>query len=80
MLEVEKIAGWVKKLRGAGLVKQFWGGSKIEGGMTNCRVGGICREDGKWWVQKSGGLKLWLILWELWKYFFGKKSQTLHVN
>ena len=53
---VEKIAGLVKKLQGAGWVKQFWGGSKIAGRMTNCRVGGVCREDGKWWVQKSGGI------------------------
>ena len=46
---------WLPQL-GAGWMKQFWGGSKIAGRMTNCRVGGICREEGKWWVQKSGGL------------------------
>ena len=60
-------------------------GETIAGWVKNCRADD--KLQGRWNLQRGWKVvgaeirwsKLWLILWELWKYFFGKKSQ-IHVN
>ena len=86
--EIEKSVecGRFKKLPG------WWINCGVQGGWNNLGWVKNCRADdklqGRWNLQRGWKVvgaeirwsKLWLIIWELRKYFFGKKSQSLHVN